>query len=124
MRTLNTGLYKVVHSTEDTGFETRVEDRTLHSIQKPANCQSVDNNMISSTNAPSTICDDNSSEVSGDLNKLQMMTAVDFDRDRYARYGIHESEIKDYVRTITYKNSIEYCTEKYIKVNIFNCSTL
>lgn len=74
--------------------------------------------MISSSNALTAMCEDNSSEVSGDLNKLHMMTAIDFDRDRYARYGIHESEIKDYVRTITYKNSIEYCTEKYIKVNI------
>lgn len=61
--------------------------------------------------------DSDLSDVSGDLEKLHMMTAADFDRDRYARYGVHESEIKDYVRTITYMNSIEYCTDKFIKVN-------
>lgn len=54
----------------------------------------------------------------GDLEKMSMMTAADFNDDRYARYGIHESEIKDYVRTITYKNSIEYCSQGYIKVNL------
>jgi hypothetical protein len=57
-------------------------------------------------------------ETSGNLEKLHLMTAADFDRDRYARYGVHESEIKDYVRTITYLNSIEYCANKFIKVNI------
>ncbi|XP_060858397.1 uncharacterized protein LOC132935795 [Metopolophium dirhodum] len=51
----------------------------------------------------------------GDLEKMSMMTAADFNDDRYARYGIHESEIKDYVRTITYKNCIEYCSQGYIK---------
>lgn len=55
---------------------------------------------------------------SGDLEKMKLMTAADFNQDRYARYGIHESEIKDYVRTITYKNCIEYCSNEYIKVNI------
>lgn len=54
----------------------------------------------------------------GDLEKMNMMTAADFNDDRYARYGIHESEIKDYVRTITFKNCIEYCSKGYIKVNI------
>jgi len=54
----------------------------------------------------------------GDLEKMNMMTAADFNDDRYARYGIHESEIKDYVRTITYKNCIEYCSKGYIKVNL------
>jgi len=55
----------------------------------------------------------------GDIEKMNMMTAADFNDDRYARYGIHESEIKDYVRTITFKNCIEYCSKGYIKVNIF-----
>jgi len=54
----------------------------------------------------------------GDLEKMSKMTAADFNDDRYARYGIHESEIKDYVRTITYQNCIEYCSKGYIKVNI------
>lgn len=54
----------------------------------------------------------------GDLEKMSMMTAADLNDDRYARYGIHESEIKDYVRTITYKNCIEYCSQGYIKVNL------
>lgn len=62
--------------------------------------------------------DSDSSECSGDLNKLEMMTAVDFDRDRYARFSIHEVEIKDYVRTITYKNCIEYCSKEFIQVNV------
>lgn len=62
--------------------------------------------------------DSDASEDSGDLKKLEMMTAIDFNRDRYARFEIHESEMKDYVRTITYKNCLEYCSEHYIKVNI------
>lgn len=57
---------------------------------------------------------------SGDLDKLNMMTAIDFNLDRYARYSVHECEIKDYVRTITYKNCIEQCAERYIEVNINN----
>lgn len=61
---------------------------------------------------------DSDSGTSGNLEKLHLMTAADFDRDRYARYGVHESEIKDYVRTITFLNSIEYCANKFIKVNI------
>lgn len=52
----------------------------------------------------------------GDLNKLNKMTAIEFDRDRYARYGVHESEIKDEVRTETFKTCIELCANKYIKV--------
>lgn len=63
--------------------------------------------------------DSDSSAASGDLSKMAMMTAADFNRDRYARYEIHESEMKDYVRTITYKNCIEYCSEQYMKVNIY-----
>lgn len=55
---------------------------------------------------------------SGDLNKLHEMTAIEFDRDRYARYGVHESEIKDEVRTTTFITCIELCAENYIKVNI------
>lgn len=55
----------------------------------------------------------------GDLKKLQDMTAVDFNVDRYARHGIHETEIKDYVRTVTFKNSIEYCVKQKIKVNTY-----
>lgn len=51
----------------------------------------------------------------GDIEKMNSMTAADFNNDRYARYGIHESEIKDYVRTITYINCIEYCAKEYIK---------
>lgn len=58
------------------------------------------------------------SGVTGDLDKLHMMTAADFDRDRYARYGVHETEIKDYVRTVTFLNSIDYCADQFIKVNI------
>lgn len=54
----------------------------------------------------------------GDLDKLNKMTAKDFDDDRYARFGIHEYEIKDYVRTITYINCIEHCAENHFKVNI------
>lgn len=54
----------------------------------------------------------------GDLEKMKIMTAADYNVDRYARYGIHESEIKDYVRTITYKNCIEYCTQEFIKDKI------
>lgn len=54
----------------------------------------------------------------GDLEKMKIMTAADYNVDRYARYGIHESEIKDYVRTITFKNCIEYCTKEFIKVSI------
>jgi len=61
--------------------------------------------------------DSDSSGCSGDLNKLEIMTAAEFDRDRYARFGIHELEVKDYVRTITYKNCIEYCAKEFIKVN-------
>jgi len=75
-------------------------------------------------NKSKSICDSNPSADPGDLQKLEMMTAVDFDRDRYARYSIHESEIKDYVRTVTYKNCIEYCSEHYIKVNINYISSL
>lgn len=58
-----------------------------------------------------------SSEDSCGLNKLNKCTAIDFFYDRYARYTIHESEIKDYVRTITFKNCFDYCAENYIKVN-------
>lgn len=58
-----------------------------------------------------------SSENSVGLNKLQQFTAVDFHRDRYARYSIHESEIKDYVRTISFKNCFQYCAESNLKVN-------
>lgn len=54
----------------------------------------------------------------GDLDKLNKMTAKDFDNDRYARFGIHEYEIKDYIRTMTYKNCIEHCAENHFKVNI------
>lgn len=54
----------------------------------------------------------------GDLEKLNKMTAKDFDDDRYARFGIHESEIKDYIRTISYKSCIEHCAENHFKVNI------
>lgn len=61
----------------------------------------------------------NVSNECGDLKKLDMMTAADFDRDRYARFGIHESEVKDYVRTMAYKNCIECCSANYIKV-IYN----
>ncbi|VVC44125.1 Protein arginine N-methyltransferase,S-adenosyl-L-methionine-dependent methyltransferase [Cinara cedri] len=50
-----------------------------------------------------------------DLNKLKTFTAIDFNRDRYARYTIHESEIKDYVRTITFKNCFKMCAENHIK---------
>lgn len=61
--------------------------------------------------------DSDGSDDPGDMQKMDMMTAVDLDSDRYARYGIHESEMKDYVRTVTFKNSIEHCAERYIKVN-------
>lgn len=54
----------------------------------------------------------------GDLDKLNKMTAKDFDDDRYARFGIHEYEMKDYIRTIAYKNCIEHCSENHFKVNI------
>lgn len=53
-----------------------------------------------------------------DLSKLQMMTAVDFSRDRYARFGVHESEIKDSIRTDAYKNCLDYCADNYIEVII------
>lgn len=65
-------------------------------------------------------CGSDFSDDSLNFNKLLKMTAADFDRDRYARHVIHEAEIKDYVRTITFQNSIEYCAEKYIKVNVKN----
>lgn len=57
-------------------------------------------------------------ENTGNLIKLQIMTAADFNKDRYARFAIHEMEIKDYVRTITYKNCIEHCADNFIEVNI------
>lgn len=60
---------------------------------------------------------DSSEKDSVGLHKLQMMTAADLNIDRYARYNLHEEEIKDYVRTITYQNCIEYCAKRYIKVN-------
>lgn len=68
---------------------------------------------------PDLECVSDESEGSGNLKKLEMMTAIDFNRDRYARFEIHESEMKDYVRTITYKNCLEYCSEQYIEVNIY-----
>ncbi|XP_050528964.1 uncharacterized protein LOC126898708 [Daktulosphaira vitifoliae] len=43
---------------------------------------------------------------------LSNLTAKDLDYDRYARYSQHECEVKDYVRTITYKNAIEQNVEK------------
>lgn len=45
-----------------------------------------------------------------------MMTAADFDRDRYARFGTHESEVKDYIRTMAYKSCIECCAVSQMKV--------
>lgn len=105
----------------DTDFDKCVEhqftisDHTNTSIALPTNHQTVDINLPSID--LHTECDYNSLEITGDLKKLQIMTAVDLDQDRYARYGQHESEIKDYVRTVTYKNSLEYCAEEYIKVN-------
>lgn len=62
--------------------------------------------------------DDDDDPEEGDLKKLRDMTAVDFNVDRYARHGVHETEIKDYVRTVTFMNSIEYCVKRKIKVNI------
>lgn len=72
-------------------------------------------NDINTTNINSGH-DSDSSEPSGDLEKLELMTAADFDHDRYARYIIHEMEMKDYVRTISFKNCIEHCSDDYIKV--------
>lgn len=72
-------------------------------------------NNINTTNINSGH-DSDSSEPSGDLEKLELMTAADFDNDRYARYTIHEMEMKDYVRTISFKNCIEHCSDDYIKV--------
>lgn len=77
-------------------------------------------NDIKHNHVPIESCtesDTYSSENSFGLNKLQQFTAVDFHHDRYAHYSIHESEIKDYVRTISFKNCFHYCAESNIKVN-------
>lgn len=92
-----------------------LSDHTNKSIAEPAN-QTVDINFPSID--LDTECDYNSLEIIGDLKKLQDMTAADLDRDRYAHFGVHESEMKDYVRTVTFKNCLKYCTEEYVKVII------
>lgn len=66
---------------------------------------------------PPAIPPDQCGPGAGDLAKLVAMTAADFNVDRYARHDVHETEIKDYVRTISYKNCIEYCAERNITVN-------
>lgn len=114
-------LYSILEN-KDTDLEKFVKhqstlsDHTNKSITEHTHHQAVNSNFPS--NDLDTEFDYNSVEISGDLNKLQMMTAIDLDRDRYARYKIHEMEMKDYVRIVTFKNCLEYCAEKYIKVNI------
>lgn len=78
-------------------------------------------NVIAGINNTGALLGDSKSDIDtsndyGDFKKLDMMTAADFDRDRYARFDIHELEVKDYVRTMAYKNCIESCSEKYMKV--------
>jgi len=76
------------------------------------NALSINNNILDTN--PNFEYDSDCDSDPGDLEKMKIMTAADYNVDRYARYGIHESEIKDYVRTITYKNCIEYCTKEHI----------
>lgn len=114
--------FEITTGNTDPDFEKCIEhqstltDHSNKSIAELPNHQTVDINLPSIDFYAK--CDYNSLEITGDLKKLQIMTAVDLDRDRYARYGIHELEMKDYVRTVTFKNSLEYCAEEYIKVNI------
>jgi len=89
-----------------------------YACTEPALNQNDSTNKIFLDNHENSEYDSECESDPGDLEKMSMMTAADFNDDRYARYGIHESEIKDYVRTITYKNCIEYCSKGYIKVNI------
>lgn len=109
--------------------ELRLEETNVERNEMPNNPDLLDNTkdstavpvIMSSTNdtaiiQPDLKYDSDASEGSGDLKKLEMMTAIDFNRDRYARFEVHESEMKDYVRTITYKNCLEYCSDQYIKV--------
>ncbi|XP_060847189.1 protein arginine N-methyltransferase 1-like [Rhopalosiphum padi] len=84
------------------------------SYKEPANQNTLSNNNFLDMHHNSEYDSECDSDP-GDLEKMKIMTAADFNDDRYARYGIHESEIKDYVRTITYKNCIEYCARNYIK---------
>lgn len=80
----------------------------------------VEKQTISTKKDPACETDQFVQRASSGLDKLQLMTAIDFHNDQYARYSIHESEIKDSVRTNTYKNCIEYCSKNYIKVNLFS----
>ncbi|XP_027840234.2 uncharacterized protein LOC114121922 [Aphis gossypii] len=86
-------------------------------IKPELNQNALSNNNILDIN-PNCYYDSDCDSDPGDLEKMKIMTAADYNLDRYARYGIHESEIKDYVRTITYKNCIEYCTKEFIKDKI------
>lgn len=79
------------------------------------NC--VENQNIATPN-PACNIEESIQGASSGLDKLKLMTAIDFHSDQYARYSIHETEIKDYVRTNAYKDCIESCAENYIKVNI------
>lgn len=92
-------------------------------IKPELNQNTLSNNNVLDKNPNFGYYDSDCDSDPGDLEKMKIMTAADYNVDRYARYGIHESEIKDYVRTITYKNCIEYCTQEFIKVNI-NCILL
>lgn len=79
------------------------------------NC--VENQNIATSN-PACDIEESIQGASSGLDKLQLITDVDFHSDQYARYSIHETEIKDYVRTNAYRDCIECCAQNYIKVNI------
>ncbi|XP_025196022.1 probable protein arginine N-methyltransferase 1.2 [Melanaphis sacchari] len=111
-------------STNNVNHNTFIENDQLgtkndYSYEKPAiepalNQNTLFNNTFLNTYQNSEYDSECDSDP-GDLEKMKIMTAADFNDDRYARYGIHETEIKDYVRTITFKNCIEYCAKEYIK---------